>query len=102
MKKNLLIIALFLIIGFPVVKMTGDFLNKPAWADQSSLVQQKPKTTDLDVFYSSVNAAYGVNWSDLVRYQMQAVNWVAIGFVQPTGGTGGGVNWTMPNAYVGA
>jgi hypothetical protein len=72
-----------------------------AIADVGSLPNQKPVKTDSGEYFTNLNQPYGVNWSDIVRYQIQAVNWVAIGFPQPTGGSAGGVNWTMPNAYVG-
>jgi hypothetical protein len=101
MFKKFIIIAFIVVAGISLLKVVEGTFDRPAWADANSLAQQKPSQTDLDVFYTALNKTYGVNWSDLVRYQMQAVNWVAIGFVQPTGGVNGGVNWTMPNAYVG-
>ena len=101
MKQKLMIFALFLIIGLPCLNVAVSTFQKPAWADQASLASQKPKGSDTDQLYTAANAAYAVNWQNMVQYTFQAVNWISLGFSQPTGGVGGGINWTLPNVYVG-
>lgn len=68
-----------------------------AWADQASLPNLKPTGADTFVFWHS-GQQYGVNWQTLEQYAVQGVNWNAAQF---TGVAAAGVNWTLPNAYIG-
>lgn len=78
------------------------FINQPpkAWADVASLPSQKPVAGDLIDWWHN-GSQYQTNWTQFAQFAVQSVNWIAIGFVNPTGSTSGVVNWTLPNAYAG-
>lgn len=92
--------TLILSLGLTVLLLS--FLNQTpkAWSDVASLPVKKPLQSDIIDFFSN-GTQYQVNWSNFEQQAIQGINWIAIGFPNPSGSTGGVVNWTYPNAYVG-